>query len=531
MKISLQCLPTRDPAARHLADHPDGSPLFPGGSLGSETAARNRAKVLESWSGDRSALRVWLTEQNGFSALHDAQRRNLEAAGSPDAVFILTGQQPALLGGPALWYCKAMTCASLARDLGEKLGRPVIPLFWAAGDDSDLSECNAVEWLESGAPASALDFPDPKEPVPMSLRMLPKSGMDELGRALRAAWGGEISALVESWYQPGRSVTEAFLRMAQHFLAPEGVLFVDGFSAAGKAQPFLHRLARAAPAFQKAVERGSDRARAAGFKPQVPPRPGSVPAFILEKGMRARLFFSGTEESAKIYVQGSEGRDLLPELKNHRLLHSALSRPLLAEELFPVLGHVLGPTELRYFAQLADAFPAFSMSAPPLAPRQQLSVCSRADWERLAALGFRPEDLPEMGPARLRDRLAKKAWDGHPAAKEFPEKDFLGFASMVKHYQEKFFPGRGLDAGWRRLERAFERYRENARHEAFVHDGAETFASFQSLLRWLGNGMQDRHVNLLSLRNALGAEGFAQLADGLRDPGGEIAVAFYGEEG
>ena len=64
---------------------------------------------------------------------------------------MLTGQQPGLLGGPMLWYYKALTCAALAKEWSARLARPVIPIFWVAGDDSDLAECNHVELLDARA--------------------------------------------------------------------------------------------------------------------------------------------------------------------------------------------------------------------------------------------------------------------------------------------------------------------------------------------------------------------------------------------
>jgi uncharacterized protein YllA (UPF0747 family) len=113
----LQKSPLNDPAARHLRDHSDGSALFPGGSLASETAVRGRAEHLRGWSGNRAALRAWLAEQNAFAPLSPQQQNHLAAAENPDALFLLTGQQPALLGGPLLWFCKAQTCAGWARAL------------------------------------------------------------------------------------------------------------------------------------------------------------------------------------------------------------------------------------------------------------------------------------------------------------------------------------------------------------------------------------------------------------------------------
>ena len=521
--------PLRDAASRHLAENPEGSPLYPAGSLASAAAVEKRIQALASQPHDRVALRNWLAEQNAFAPLHPAQQRALDSVSQSGSLFVLTGQQPGLLGGPALWFYKAMSCVSWARTWSERLKRPVIPVFWVAGDDSDLAECNAVEWLEpdGGVSRFSFDFSDASAAVPMSLRMLPEAGVRDLLEIAEAKWGREISGWVASAYQPGRSITQAFLHLAQRILGPEGVLFVDGFAAASLTGPLLRRVVREASAFHTAVGKGSHRfAQILSLAPQVPLRHGAIPVFALEKEQRTRLFFP--DSGGRVYAQGNEGRDMLPDLDDLHLLHSALTRPLVVEEIFPLLGHVLGPAELRYFAQLADVFPAFGKSFPLLAPRQQLLACAKPDWERLAALGVNPEDAPAFGPSHLRALLSERAWKNHPAAKAFPDGAFQEFARFLKEYQDKSLPGPGaLDSGLRRMERAFGRYRDAAKQAVFSREASEVYASFLPLLRWLGNGSQDRHINLLSLRNILGGDGFGELTNLLRNVDASTSMAVY----
>jgi hypothetical protein len=361
----------------------------------------------------------------------------------------------------------------------------------------------------------------------MSLRKLPAEGVDKLIRTARASWKPEIAALAGTAYQAGRTVTEAFLHLAQTFLAPEGVLFVEGFSAAAWAQPLLRRLASEGPRFQKALAQGSRRSEDQGFPLQVPMRPGTIPAFLLDNRRRRRLFFEESGDVVRLYTPGAEGQDLSADLEQLTLLHSALSRPLVAESLFPVLGHVLGPAELRYFAQLSEVFPAFGFSMPPVAPRQQTLVCPEKEWRRLQDLGIQPGELPETGPSRLRARLTEKAWLEHPASANFPKAAFDEFSGTLRRYQSNLPGTGGLEAGMRRLEKAFGRYREAARQAVFTASAAKTHASMLPLLRWLGNGAQDRHLNLLSLRNAMGEGNFAQWAGSLRSEAAELSITLF----
>jgi hypothetical protein len=252
-----------------------------------------------------------------------------------------------------------------------------------------------------------------------------------------------------------------------------------------------------------------------------------VPVFLFENGRRERLFVS---DSGRVYTAGAEAHDLRDGLDTRTLLHSALTRPLVVEELFPVLGHVLGPAELRYFAQIADVFPAFGFSFPPLAPREQVMIVPAAGWRELEMLGFRAEELFDLRPSLVRERLTERAWKDHPAAREFPEEAHRGFHEVLKAYETRWYPGADFEASHRRIGRAFGYYREQARKRVFEQKAAESFHALQPLLRWLGNGSQDRHLNVLSWVDTLGQSGLEVLKKLMNDPEGSAHAALYESE-
>lgn len=523
-------IPVSDAASVFLRHHPDGSPLFPAGAFASTTALAHRAAALDAWDGDRAALTAFLASENAVGR-HPAQEDSLAAAARPDSLFVLTGQQPGLLGGPALALHKALTTVAWARAAAERLGRPVIPVFWIAGDDSDLAESNAAEFLEPGAAVTtaSLDFPDAADALPMSLRVLDEAACRALLAALPASWLPEARALVEACYRPGRSLTEAFRAVMQGLLGPQGVLCVDGFEAAQRpeAQAILRRVATGTGAFQEALTRGTARLRETlGGPPQVPVRPGTVPVFLFENRRRVRLYVA---DSGRVYEAGRESVDLGPLLAERTLLHSALTRPLVVDALFPALGHVLGPAELRYFAQLAEVFPAFGRGFPLLAPRQQALLIPAAALRQLDSLGFTPSDMPTLTPSRLRARFTETAWAAHAAADAFPGEELARLREALARYQSRFFPAAGnrFEAARRRLERALEHHRETARALVFAETGQKRFEALKPLLRWLAGGSQDRHLNTLSLWNALekgGPGAFDAYVVALIRTGDEITV-------
>ena len=71
-------------------------------------------------------------------------------------MVVIGGQQAGLFGGPLYTVHKALTILQLSRRLEKQMGRPVIPVFWIASEDSDLAEVDhAFVTDRDGRPARA----------------------------------------------------------------------------------------------------------------------------------------------------------------------------------------------------------------------------------------------------------------------------------------------------------------------------------------------------------------------------------------
>ncbi|MBA3709341.1 MAG: bacillithiol biosynthesis BshC, partial [Planctomycetes bacterium] len=110
---------------------------------------------------DRTA---WLRERSAradaFLAAHAWQRDRLvgilgaTATGAaaarvrelldPRCVAVVTGQQPAVGGGPLYTVVKAAHAIAIARGLSE-VGRSAAPIFWCASEDHDLGEADHAD--------------------------------------------------------------------------------------------------------------------------------------------------------------------------------------------------------------------------------------------------------------------------------------------------------------------------------------------------------------------------------------------------
>jgi hypothetical protein len=369
----------------------------------------------------------------------------------------------------------------------------------------------------------------------VAARAVPADSFAALAAALGKLWKQETVEALRRCYLPGGTLADGFLRLAQSRLAGEGILFVNGFSPRLRAlgRPALLRAAREWRQQALALGRGTEALRAAGGRPPVALRSGVVHAFALIDGERHRLFAErGAEGKDRLYTADQPQRDLSDRLDSLELTHDVFTRPLVADAVLPVLGHVLGPAELRYFAQMAPLFELVSGDMPLVHPRMTALVLPKSALAAFAAQGLAVADLARLKPSGLRARLSGKAWAAHPAAKALragPDETWL---PALRPLHEKFFQDKGplvrleksLKAAWKRYHVSLER----SDYAAHKHHDDALFAHLQ----WLGNGMgQDRHVNLHSLVDALGPAGLAELHAAADAAATDLQIFAYDEGG
>jgi bacillithiol synthase len=279
----------------------------------------------------------------------------------PGALVVTTGQQPALFGGPLYSVHKALSAAALARVLERRWERPVVPLFWSAGDDHDFAEANHASWLDRDGRVRTwtLRSRAPDAPLlPMYREPLGPEVEDALAAIeadlLPSEFGAETIAWLRRHYQPGATVSASYAGALAELLAPAGVVVFDSthrsvkraaarhlVRALGLAQDLDRDLARQARALQ---EIGRD----AGVGV------GDGAALVMLEGRlgRDRLVVEGpgfiTRRSRERFDHAALQQ--IAAAEPERLSANVLLRPVIESALLPTVAYVAGPGELRYLA-------------------------------------------------------------------------------------------------------------------------------------------------------------------------------------
>ena len=335
----------------------------------------------------------------------------------PGAMVVTTGQQPALFTGPLYAVHKALSAAALARVLSARWGRPVVPLFWVAGDDHDYAEANHAAWLGvDGAlhvetlperPAAAALRPMAREPLDASV----EASLAALASALAPLEGGaDALAWLRAHFRPGTTLAAASGAALAELLAPLGILCLDGAHEALKAAaaPQVRRALEDADGLEDALVRRAQELRAAGRDPGVVVGDGATLVMLETEQGRDRLVRSGDGFAARHGGQRYSLAELLRLLEREpgRFSGNVLLRPMLERAVLPTVAYVAGPGELRYLALAEAAYPRLGLTPQRPMPRWSgLLVEPRVD-RVLAKFGATLDELMAPG-ARLEARVAR----------------------------------------------------------------------------------------------------------------------------
>jgi len=332
---------------------------------------------------------------------------NLHLLAQPGTVAIVTGQQVGLFSGPSYTIHKALTAARMAAELTAN-GIPAVPVFWLATEDHDFEEVSHV-W--SCTPAHeplrfAVEAKVNGKPRPVGGVAVDSYPTAELRESLRDfPYGGDVAALVEEAYRPGRTMGEAFACLLKKLLPHAGLILMDPLQPEIRAlaAPFLREAVHAAPDLIQDVIARNKTLEASGYHAQVHLEDKSSLFFLLENGERQVLRREGGQ-----YAAGSRrfsASDL--QARAAELSPNALLRPVMQDYLLPTLAYVGGPAELAYLAQSEVIYRKLLGRFPLVMPRAGFTLLDAKGAKLMDRYGLHLTDFFDSSVA-LREKIAHK---------------------------------------------------------------------------------------------------------------------------
>lgn len=344
----------------------------------------------------------------------------LERLGRPDALVVTTGQQPALFTGPLYTIHKALSAAALATILERRWQRPVVPVFWVAGDDHDWAEARAASWigadhelvtakLRARAPDAVM--------TPLSRELLGPEVLDAISLLDSTLPTGASRDAAISWvrrhFNPERSVAAAAGAALAELLAPFGVVCLDPTTRDMKRAAARHLV----KALGLATDLDRDLGRRAaelidqGRDAGVPVGDGATLVMLDGTAGRDRL----VADSGAFVTRRSRERVTSAELQAiaaenpERLSANVLLRPVIESAVLPTVAYCAGPGELRYLPLAKPVFERMRIHRPLPVARWSGTVVEAQVDRVLGKFGFSLDELldpsADIAGRAMRDRV------------------------------------------------------------------------------------------------------------------------------
>jgi bacillithiol synthase len=310
-----------------------------------------------------SALRAYAERLKAPKAVF----KSLEKLEHPEARAVVTGQQAGLLLGPNYTLSKAMTALNLAKELSTD-ETPVVPIFWVASQDHDVAEVNHAYLLGMDEELCRLELSLPTN-TPVGRIALNPEWLQTLISELKTLnvpqhSRQEVIALLERTWSRAKTFADWFAALLYELLGEQGLIIVNPVEAdiAKLFRPILEAELARPEASSKAINEAGQRLREVGYEPQLGRAEGATNLFLEEDGLRHLLRVEGktffTEVSRYTLQDLQQKLDQDPA----SLTPAAGLRPVTQDAILPTAISVLGPGELRYFAQLKGVYEAHGVA-------------------------------------------------------------------------------------------------------------------------------------------------------------------------
>lgn len=392
-------------------------------SESSDQVYQKRMEDLQNQTFPRQELAHYL---QGFHKQYDVGSKtikNIKRLEDKNSLVVIGGQQAGLLTGPLYTIHKIISIIQLAEQQEERLGVPVLPVFWIAGEDHDFEEINHTYALKQNQLKKLKINQTQKQKISVSeMRLdseLCRNWIDEVF----AAYGEteHTQNTLKSLYrllQKSETYVDFFIHVVYSLFKESGLIVIDsGHSELRKIEkPFLQKLLKENKEVREAVFKRQLDVDEIGYgKPlEINKQNGHFFYHLNQE----RILMEEREPNV-FYGKNNECRRTLEELLNEceqypeRFSNNVVSRPLMQEFLFPTLAFIAGPGEVAYWSVLQKAFHHFGKLMPPIVLRHLLTIVDRTTNKYLSETELSANDVLNNGATDVREQWLEqqKNWD------------------------------------------------------------------------------------------------------------------------
>ncbi|MGD8413892.1 MAG: bacillithiol biosynthesis BshC [Candidatus Latescibacterota bacterium] len=313
-----------------------------------------------------SALMDRLVDYNRSLGVSGDVLEKLSAAGTGSEVrFVVTGQQPGVLGGSLLSLYKLGTAIQLAQHLEDADGVPCVPLYWIGADDADFQEIRDLFLVDCELTPLSTSIEQSAYTAASPVGDIPAGAVERVWEAIeplvaRCPNGPFVSEAVTRSLDGAPDHAAVTARIISG-LAGGRAAVVDSREPAvrKKAGGVFLRFFDLEREVRDSVESAGRSLESQGYHAQLWLGPDSG-LFKVEHGRRLKITEDRRAEARK---------DLAGDVS--RFSPGVVLRNLVQDSVFRPTAVVLGPAEIAYRAQLDGVYRLLGIPQPVSFPRMQ----------------------------------------------------------------------------------------------------------------------------------------------------------------
>ena len=333
-----------------------------------------------------------------------------------NAVAVVAGQQAGLLTGPLYTIHKIISVIQLARQQEAELKRPVVPVFWIAGEDHDYQEVNHI-YVEKGSKLEKMGYPERVLEKKMTshityTKSVMKKWLDEILVVLgETEHTKQLSSDLNQMIDQEESIVRFFAHIVMNLFKDFGLLVIDSSypSLRRLEATHFHHLLESSQSITNAVLEQQEDIQKSGFGTQLDISPNAANLFLQIQDERALLEREGNMFFEKNSGKTFSSEELLSILEEspESFSNNVVTRPMMQEWLFPTLAFIGGPGEIAYWGELKKAFEFVDLKMPPVVPRLNITIVEREIDKRIQDLQLSLHGVITEGVSTARDDFWK----------------------------------------------------------------------------------------------------------------------------
>ena len=320
---------------------------------------------------------------------------------------IVSGQQPAIFGGPLYTIYKIITLIKLSQHLVKESGKDIKPIFWIHSWDHDWKEACSINFLTYDYETFPFVY-EPEETEkgkPLYKLELNKNALiEKIPEIFKRIKGSEYSSFWENFLiaslSNSKNLSDWSTAILKEEIKNENLFWFEPH----KNNDFkvLQGLIEIAIENHQSLinefNKTNDLLKEMGYKLQVHKSLENAFFFLDENNYRSRInFVNGvflSERSGKEY-SNDELKHIL-KYEPERFSPNLILRCIYQQMIFPCIIYIGGPAEIAYWAQLKDLFSFLKLQMPVIFPRKRFVLIPMKIGKWMSEMNINLEDIPKL---------------------------------------------------------------------------------------------------------------------------------------